>query len=208
MASDLAAFLEAFQGGDPEAFVRFYEAFKRPLYFHCRKITKDEHFIQTAVDDAFMAARDREEKFTTVEGLKKYLYVVTQRIALSLIKSLRYNISTDPEEMEKISPAEELDIKETEALYSLFIELVFEVIDNLPDRQQQIIRLQYLQNLSTEEIANQLQINQKSVQNQSLTARENILKIFKARGYDEYIILLLLSFIFFQKVLLLTMGFF
>lgn len=139
-----------------------------PLLNYGYKFVKDEDFVKDCVQEVFIEIWKRRERLSLPDSVKAYLLSSVRKKVVR--EGFRQKI--DKEEYE-------LDLENNVNLieYSFEFSLVREeeekqlnekikkILDTLPKRQREVIYLQYYQNLTRDEIAKIMDINQQSVSN-------------------------------------------
>jgi len=157
-----AELLEALKTDNSLAFDTLYERYWLIVYQAAFKRLRDESAAEDITQDIFLQLWLRRQELQ-IEYLKSYL-----------LTSVRNNVLKRMEKENRILPVdkllEEITIQKGAADAALIekeLKRLYEnVISGLPTAQQQIFRMRYEQDLSTAEIAEQLQLSRKTVQNQ------------------------------------------
>jgi RNA polymerase sigma-70 factor (ECF subfamily) len=115
------------------------------------------------VNDTFLVIWDKQDELKLDETIKSFLYTVVRNKSLNLLKKRKIEITELDENFEvssgEISPLDMIQARETEAA-------IFKMIDKLPPKCRQIFLLSRREHLSNREIANIMEINEKTVENQ------------------------------------------
>jgi len=115
------------------------------------------------VNDTFLVVWDKQDELNLDSSIKSFLYTVVRNKSLNLLKKRKIEIAELDENFEvasnQISPIEVLQAKETE-------DAIFELIDKLPPKCRQIFILSRKEHLSNREVAQIMEINEKTVENQ------------------------------------------
>ncbi len=154
--------LRKLQGGQEEALTDIFHLYNRSLLYFALQYVKTREVAEEIVSDVFVKVWRLREDFYEIEKLKAFLYISTKNACLnhlktSYIKQKKINIdecgeflSDDSDTYMKIIKAE-------------LVKSIFEEVSKLPLRQQEVFRLSYLDDLSTEEISEKLKISHTSV---------------------------------------------
>jgi RNA polymerase sigma-70 factor (family 1) len=148
--------------GRTEAFDALYEKYWKRIYAAAFKRLQNPDQAKDIIQDVFLQLWLKREG-TIIENLPAYL--------LTAVKNKVFNWM---EKERKYTPVPELflllktsqDQTDAELLRKEFIKAYEALINTLTLSQQKIFRLRYQQDLSTSEIAAQLDISRKTVQNQ------------------------------------------
>ena len=154
---------ESFLEGDRVAFANLYKQHAEGLFKYGFKMTSNVELIRDSINELFIDLWNQRAQLSRVLKPKNYL-----------IKAFRYKLLAGKKketQFEKVYPINEevTSSIETEWISNEEqleqINILYRSIDVLPDRQREVIHLKYLQNLSTKEIAEILDINPQSVTN-------------------------------------------
>jgi len=148
--------------GRTEAFDALYEKYWKRTYAAAFKRLQNPEQAKDIIQDVFLQLWLKREE-TLIENLPAYL--------LTAVKNKVFNWM---EKERKYTPVPELflllktsqDQTDAELLRKEFSKTYEALINTLTISQQKIFRLRYQQDLSTSEIAEQLNISRKTVQNQ------------------------------------------
>jgi RNA polymerase sigma-70 factor (ECF subfamily) len=157
-----AELLEALKTGDSIAFDALYERYWLLVYQAAFRRLRDESAAEDITQDIFLQLWLRRQELQ-IDYLKSYL-----------LTSVRNNVLKRMEKENRIVPVDKLLEEITihkgaadAAIVEKELKRLYEtVISGLPRAQQQIFRMRFEQDLSTAEIAEQLQLSRKTVQNQ------------------------------------------
>lgn len=161
-------------------------------------IVKDERHSEDIVQDVFLRFWKRKEKALDINNLKAYLYKATVNASFDFLSRNRNRISLDELKMNPPStsgnPENEIQRKELEMQ-------VERAIDRLPPKCRTIFILSRFEGLKYREIASQLDISVKTVENQMGIALERLRSDLRGHLTREFISFLLTAGIFCEVVL-------
>jgi RNA polymerase sigma factor (sigma-70 family) len=162
------------QTGDQAAFGALYRRYWQSMFNNAYKRLKNKDLSQDVVQNIFADIWERKE-VVCIENVPAYLHTAVRfQVIRAAVKS--------PDEV-AISDLFEINIASSgrtdDALLGDEIkELLRLWIDALPEKRREIFILHYFRGKSTDEIAESLQISQKTVQNQLHTATTAIKSYF------------------------------
>lgn len=169
--------------GDREAFARIFELHYRQLYSYGKQFLVDVSLTEDAIQDLFINLWRTRENLSEVDNIKFYLF-----------RSLRRNIRRLSERQQRtqqkdilMASADESRLIQTPDFVngddeSMLTRRLNALIEDLPRRQREVVRLRYYQNFSTEEISLIMGVTEKTVRNTlfnamtSLRGSSNLLK--------------------------------
>lgn len=160
--------------GDGEAFARIYERYWQLLYDTACQRLSDADQAEDVVQDVFVNLWEQRESLS-IENLKPYLQTAVRHriynlVARDKVKDSYFaylsaskqtgNLADDPHQY-----------KELRQRYQA-------LLDSMPKRLRQVFELRYEADMDTRHIAKELNISQKTVQNQLLKAVSYVKTIF------------------------------
>jgi RNA polymerase sigma-70 factor (ECF subfamily) len=161
---------------DKNALDGLYHYYYPRLYYFIKGFLKVEDEVDDVIQDVFVKLWENRNNITSVETFNSWVFTVTKNEVISLFRS-------------KIKKAEfETRIRETVIQTEIFTDTMLEyneikgrvdqLIEQLPEKRRQIFKLSREQGLSQKEIANQLGISVKTVEDHMMHAirfmRENL----------------------------------
>lgn len=158
------------QKGDETAFEEVYERYWKKLYNDTYKRLRDPEQIEEIVQDVFT---DLWVKRTTkqIEQLYPYLLGAVRFQIFALYKKGK-SLPFFEEPLENMAEA---TLQADSLLYEKELKGCIEVwLSMQPEKRREIFRLRYMEDLSTREISELLNISQKTVQNQLLTSFKSL----------------------------------
>jgi RNA polymerase sigma-70 factor, ECF subfamily len=177
--------LETIQSGNESAFEMIFKAYYQPLCRYAYSFLEDKEEAEEVVQSAFITVWEKRKSIDIQTSLKSYLYRMVRNGCLNVIKHEKVKQQHVAHEMavtevsyESVSQkvyATELEIKITEAMKAL------------PDQCRLVFQLSRFEELKYQEIADQLKISVKTVENHMGKA----LKIMREQ-LKEYLPLLLI----------------
>lgn len=152
--------------GDRISFEKIYKYYWQELYNSAYKRLPEKEKCQDIIQNVFMSLWTRREE-VDLENPRAYLHTaVRYQVFKQINRDPKGSFLSETFERELISPlttdAEVLE-KEVKNLISLYIAA-------LPTKRRSIFLMHYFEGLSTAKIAIQLNVTQKTVQNQLTTA--------------------------------------
>ena len=131
------------------------------------------------VNDAFMAVWDNRQSLELNQNLKPYLYTVVRNKSLNALKKKKIDTASIEDwvelpQMPHNTALDQLEFKETQALINAAIRL-------LPPRCQQIFILSRKEQFSHKQIAEIMDLSEKTIENQITIAIKAIKGYLKAK---------------------------
>lgn len=187
MNTELTLFHE-FLLGRQFAFQELYDLYSASTYQLAIHILKDESKAEEIVQDTFLQLWNIKKKLDPNGNLPNLLYVIARNKCFNQLKQQK-------REQRIFEPLD------TENIYSNYLaddlqqvqelnEIIENILQNLPERQQLIFRLCRIEGLSHKEIAAELNISVQTVKNQMVSAQRFVKeKLLQIKG-EEYFVLI------------------
>jgi RNA polymerase sigma-70 factor (ECF subfamily) len=147
-----------------DAFDQIYNRYWKKLFMYAGKVVKDEEEAQDIVQDVFVSLWQRRKALINIYSLSSYLHGAIRFKGLVYIRSnfYKHNYITSlkvffEEGIDTLN--EQLDVKELDAL-------IHTEIGKLPPKMREIFILSRIEQLSHKEIAEKLNISDKTVKKQ------------------------------------------
>ena len=150
---------------------------KNKLFRKALLITGSAADSQDIVQEVMMRLWDKRSEWANIGNMEVYSLVMTKNLALDKTKKLGYRSeSTENNEVAQLSsdlqhPQERLEKAEQ-------ISLVWKIISQLPKREQELIKLREIEELSYDEIAKEMNITASQVKTTLFRARKKIKEIY------------------------------
>lgn len=178
--------IKSIQQGSEAAFEQVFKAYYSPLCQYAHTLLKDMDEAEEVVQGVFHSFWEKKNQLDIQISLKAYLYKMVYNLCLNRLKHskikdayMNYNaaqIKHNPSFASDLADANELKIK------------IEEAIESLPEQCRLIFRLSRFEELKYAEIASQLGISIKTVENQMGKA----LKVLRLKLADYLVLWLIL----------------
>lgn len=190
---------QSFRKGNIAAFQEIYFDHYRFLYNYCRKFTTDSYLVEDLIQDLFINILVRKDRLSNTDNIRLYLFSSIRRSLFRTLNTKEYKVTYlfDP-----VNPAFHFDDgvdpkygeeeEQNKTLKTLFVS-----VNNLGDRQKEIVYLKYFSGLNNKEIAEVLGISYQTVRNTLSTAFRKIRSDFEKDLPKGKMIVL---FRFFKKI--------
>ncbi len=169
----------AFQQGEEEAYTILYKRHIKAMYrYGMSLIPVSEAFVLDCIHDVFTEIWIKRERLTIPDNVRHYLLRSLKNRILHLLKRKeRPSQPLSQDDFDDLWPepsAEEIFLeKESSANNEA---LVRKLIIQLPHRQQEALRLRFVENLDYGQIADMLSVNRQSAQNLVFRAVDKLRK--------------------------------
>ena len=164
---------------DSSSFEELFRSYFTPLMVFARKILKDEDEAREVVQKVFISLWEKREEIDLKTSLKPYLFTSVHNRSLNVIRDRKkFSEEEIPDVAGDWDVSAQIEAMELE-------QKIRKAIDSLPEKCKQIFELNRYEGLKYIEIASQLHISVKTVENQMSKA----LKILREK-LAKYMLLL------------------
>lgn len=154
--------------GDHAAFNEVYDRYAKKLYYQINKMLRDEDAAKDLVQELFITVWNKAANIREDAKLGGYLYIAAQN---SVFKYIEKGKSKHDFMQSLASFLTELDNSGTERLEEKELSMLIDkAIAALPVKMREIFELSRKEEMSYQEIADQLQISTQTVKNQVSSA--------------------------------------
>ena len=170
-----------FRRGNRNAFQKIYFEHYRVLYNYCRKYTNDISLVEDIIQDLFTTLLERKEYLSDTDNIRFYLFSSIRRRLFKALNAKEFKVT---DLFDNNNPAFHLD-QSVEPDYgndddeNRFQSLLMKSLNNLGERQKEIVYLKYYTGLNSKEIAEMLGVSNQTVRNTLCTALVKIRKDFE-----------------------------
>lgn len=150
------------QEGEEEALTIIYKAYWEIMYLAAYNLVKDRSVCEDIVQEVFISLWQRRAKLQIKVSLKSYLYTST---VYKVYDHFSKNKKMAKEALfDNFENKIETSNPETKLMHEELIHLLDSIIDTLPDKCKEVYKLSRENMLSNKEIAEQLNISQRTVE--------------------------------------------
>jgi RNA polymerase sigma-70 factor (ECF subfamily) len=151
------------QEGDENAYKKIYLHYYERLCKYLINYTRDRALAEDLVQESLLKLWTNRAQLLSVASLNSYIYRLTYNLYIDYYRKKKY-IDKELEEFRSESLYELIETNDEE--YQSRLEKVIKAIEELPPRCKEIFILSKQRGMSYKEIANQLKITNKTVENQ------------------------------------------
>jgi len=155
---DLVALIEK---GHTSTFTRFYTSYFQKLLLASDKYIKDIYVAEELVQDVFLKIWENPENLSEVKSVKSYLYRTVINSSINYINRQKNIEQHHLKLASELSDKYLIDLDEENEI----IILLRDEIEKLPGQCKKVFKLSRFENLKYKEIAEQLNISEKTVEN-------------------------------------------
>jgi len=175
---------------DIKAFDAIYDLLFNPIFFFTKNITRDEEEAADITTDALAKVWERHSQFESIAQIRNFLFRVVRNASISYLRSLRAK-SNYATHLSYLSAEEEEDLIERYAVETILLEKLYQEIEKLPGKMQEVFKLCYIEGKTKAQVALQLNMAEKTVYNTCSEALKKLRLVFS--GEELLLVLLLLT---------------
>jgi len=152
----------------------FHDNYQALCYF-ALSIVSDESIAEDAVQDVFIRLLHHTESFDNNTHLRNYLYQAVHNRCIDLLRAHARQVSVVPLDCSKpLHDQVHDDETESKMVRAELLRIIAKAIDQLPEKQREVFRLAYIDDLSNEEIAQQMNLSLNTVKVQKYRAKQHL----------------------------------
>jgi RNA polymerase sigma-70 factor (ECF subfamily) len=177
----------AIDQGDQKAYAELMVRYRDSVYFMLLKMVNNKDDADDLTIEAFGKAFKRLEQYTPNYAFSTWLFKIASNNCIDFIRKKKKNTFSIDKTYENEEGSEmamdlrsELLDPEEKVMKKQKVKLMREVVDKLKPRYRTLVELRYFEELSYEEIAEQLDLPLGTVKAQLFRAREFLYNILKS----------------------------
>ncbi|SDE88284.1 RNA polymerase sigma factor, sigma-70 family [Dyadobacter soli] len=160
------ALWKAFQDGDEEAYTKLYRLYIKDMYrYGSSLVAASDAFVMDCIHDVFTEMWIKRERLSVPVHVKYYLLKALKTRIVHLLERKERPFTPLSEIDLEIFDPEDFEILEELDMATSRQEKLTTLISKLPQRQQEAIKLRFIENLNYSQIGDILQMNTQSAKN-------------------------------------------
>lgn len=171
--------------GDQVAFTFLLDHFWNEVYGFMLKRTENEADTEDIVIETFSKAFDRISTYNPEYAFNTWLIAIAKNVHIDLLRKKRSSLFieiTDEEDQQAYNVADSSPSPEDKIIKEQNLSSLLECIKKLKPQYQEVIQLRYFQELSYQEIADQLSEPLNNVKVKLLRAKKLLAEIITKKG--------------------------
>jgi RNA polymerase sigma-70 factor (ECF subfamily) len=162
---------------DPEAFNEVYDKLYRKLFLFANSLIGNTEEARDIVGESFLKFWSKDNYFSNMTHLQVYFYTIIKNSCIDYLRrdKLRSKVES------RLGQAEQLSENVIEKKYqeAELVQLLYDRINQLPNRMQQVFKLTYLDGFSRAEVAQMLNLSENTIRNTNAAAMKAIRLTFE-----------------------------
>ncbi|MCB0476798.1 MAG: sigma-70 family RNA polymerase sigma factor [Crocinitomicaceae bacterium] len=182
--------VEAAKKGDQVAYAKLMEKYRESIYFMMLKMVKNPDDAEDLTMEAFGKAFNRLKQYSPNYAFSTWLFKIASNNSIDFIRKKRVKLTSmdsayensDGETISMDVKCDELDPEEV-AIKDQKTKLMRKVVDQLKPRYRDLIVKRYFEELSYDEIADEMKLPLGTVKAQLFRAREFLATIMETQKH-------------------------
>jgi len=171
--------------GDQRAYEMLTDKYRRSLQFHVARMVKDSEQVEDLVQEALVKAFNNLESYNSNYAFSTWLYRITTNHTIDYLRKKKLQ-TTSIDKPIKTRDGElsfELEDEDSETDRAIIRKqrqkIISTAIKNLPEKYRQVIEMRHIEELSYQEISEELDLPLGTVKAHIFRAREMLYKALK-----------------------------
>jgi RNA polymerase sigma factor (sigma-70 family) len=173
--------------GDEKAYAELMQRYKKPVYHMILKMVRNVDDAEDLTIEAFAKAFRNLKKFNPEFTFSTWLFRIATNNCIDFIRKKKLDTMSISNSFKEEGESADMDIKDfnldpqEEAIKSQKVDIIQTIVTKLPAKYQTLVRLRYFEELSYEEIAEEIEAPLGTVKAQLHRARELLYDLIKNR---------------------------
>lgn len=200
---DDSQILEGLRNRDMTAFEQLYDSLAELVLYYTEQITRDKIEAEDITVHAFSKFWEQDmSSFNSMKSVNSFIFTVAKNSAFDYLRKQKIRHSHQRNISYLTEQQQEEYIMEGSRYRVELIKKVYEEIEKLPKRTQEVFKMVYVHEMTTKEVGEQLNISVVTVRRLCSDALQKLRNKFSEKDFQ--LILLLLSLSELQKTGLLS----
>ncbi len=166
--------LEGIRNKNEQVFKTFFDSHYNGLVTYANGFLFDKEASEDLVQEVFIYIWENASKLNVVTSLKSYVYAMVRNRCFNYLKSIKVTDNYKLLEFSADLLAEHVVDTASEDDKKIVYHQILKIIDALPEKMQEIVRLKFIQNYTYLEIAEELGVSVNTVKTQLKRAKLKI----------------------------------
>lgn len=164
------------KNGDEKAFITIYKQYSEILWSFLAKFKLEQEDVEDITQQTFVKLWQRRTQLDLDQNIKSYLITIAKNDIYNKIKRqiVHRKYQTHAEHFQEI---------ETHANNNELTEILYRILDKLPEKRRQVYEMSRIKGYSNKEIAEILNISNSTVENHINNSSSYIKKILRNLGF-------------------------
>ncbi|HEY8895106.1 MAG TPA: RNA polymerase sigma-70 factor [Niastella sp.] len=176
---------------DPTVYNDLYDKLYRKLFLFAKSLIDDTEEARDIVAESFIKLWAQKNQFANMVHLQVYFYTVIKNACIDYIRKNKLRNRVEHQILQSGTISE--NIIERKYQEAELVQQLYERINQLPERMQQVFKLTYLDGYSRTEVAQMLNLSENTIRNTNAAAMKAIRMTF---GAEQMMVLIFLAMLF------------
>lgn len=172
--------IQQFKSGDELAFTAIYNHFYNHIFSFCKYLLPTIEDARDMTAQLFILLWEKKETLDSYKNLRAFLFLNARNKCFNFLRNHKARSVID-KQLSDFTQSEQVSILFSEIEAEL-ITRIREEVEKLPDYYRKILQLSYFQGYNNQEIADMLQISEKTVRNAKSIALKTVKMVFLSRN--------------------------
>ncbi len=160
--------ISLFKRGEHEAFNHLFRLHYRPLVYYGNQLVSDEQEAEDIVVDTFVKLLRKRADFDNLKDIKAFLFISVRNACYDYLRYMQRH-ETSHQELFYLAGKQEF-MEDNEMIKAKVLQEIYNEIENLPGQCQKVFKYIFFNGLTTDQIANEMDISPQTVLNQKTRA--------------------------------------
>ena len=176
---------------DPAAFNEMYDKLYRKLFLFAKSLIGNTEEARDIVSESFIKLWAQKNTFSNMGHLQVYFYTVIKNSCIDYLRKDKLRTKLENQLIQSGTLHE--NVIERKYQEAELVQILYERINNLPERMQQVFKLTYLEGYSRTEVAQMLNLSENTIRNTNAAAMKALRLTL---GVEQFMILISLAVLF------------
>jgi RNA polymerase sigma-70 factor (ECF subfamily) len=163
------------------------------LFLLAIRMIENREEARDIVNNAFLKLLEQKQSSNAQQNINAYLFTIVKNSCIDYLRRSATARNNKEHFLFALEQVDEKDLLEDDTL-ALVLNKIYTEIEKLPPGCKEVFKLSYIDELKNREIAEKLQITEKTVRNQISKARKILRTIFQNVQLSRYLLLSGISF--------------
>jgi RNA polymerase sigma-70 factor (family 1) len=176
---------------DPTVYNDLYDKLYRKLFLFAKSLIDDTEEARDIVAESFIKLWAQKTQFANMVHLQVYFYTVIKNACIDHMRKSKLRNKIEHQLLRSGTVSE--NIVERKYQEAELVQQLYERINQLPERMQQVFKLTYLDGFSRTEVAQMLNLSENTIRNTNAAAMKAIRLTF---GVEQMVLFIFLAMLF------------
>jgi len=176
---------------DPAAYNEVYDKLYRKLFLFAKSLIGNTEEARDIVTESFIKLWSQKNSFTNMVHLQVYFYTVIKNSCIDYLRKDKLRTKLENQLIQSGTLHE--NVIERKYQEAELVQILYERINQLPERMQQVFKLTYLEGYSRAEVAQMLNLSENTIRNTNAAAMKSLRLTL---GVEQFLILISLAVLF------------